>query len=274
MALFVRQDGVRRRRDGRRQGRRRNATHARPPKFLHRRRGRKLPHRAKPVSRICSKTPRITPRSRKSKTPSASKPSPRNSSSNTRRLFLTSRTHSTSSRRTTEPSAAEFTAKNVSTVDFAKKLMGQIVFLYFLQRKGWLGVPKGRNWGDGPHDFLRRLVRRRVTAATRTSSTTSSNRSFTTRSPPIAATRRGARASSAASRSSTAVCLSRSVITTGARPTSSSRTDCFTNTRAHRRRRHRHGHPRRVRPLQLHGQRSRAAGKGSGHRPRNARQGV
>lgn len=28
-----------------------------------------------------------------------------------------------------------------STEQFAKKLMGQIVFLYFLQKKGWLGVP-------------------------------------------------------------------------------------------------------------------------------------
>jgi type I restriction-modification system DNA methylase subunit len=53
----------------------------------------------------------------------------------------------------------EFNKKNVSTVDFAKKLMGQIVFLYFLQKKGWLGVAKGQDWGTGPHDFLRRLVR-------------------------------------------------------------------------------------------------------------------
>ena len=52
---------------------------------------------------------------------------------------------------------AEFAAKKVSTTDFAKKLMGQVVFLYFLQKKGWLGVPKGRDWGDGPHNFLRQL---------------------------------------------------------------------------------------------------------------------
>lgn len=51
----------------------------------------------------------------------------------------------------------EFTAKNVSAVEFAKKLMGQIVFLYFLQKKGWLGVAKGQDWGSGPHDFLRRM---------------------------------------------------------------------------------------------------------------------
>jgi len=52
----------------------------------------------------------------------------------------------------------EFKAKNVNTVDFAKKLMGQIVFLYFLQKKGWLGVSKGQDWGSGPRDFLRRLA--------------------------------------------------------------------------------------------------------------------
>jgi len=52
---------------------------------------------------------------------------------------------------------AEFASKQVNTTDFAKKLMGQIVFLYFLQKKGWLGVPKGKDWGDGPHNFLRQL---------------------------------------------------------------------------------------------------------------------
>jgi hypothetical protein len=55
--------------------------------------------------------------------------------------------------------AKEFEKKNVRTADFAKKLMGQIVFLYFIQKKGWLGVEKGKDWGTGPHDFLRRLTR-------------------------------------------------------------------------------------------------------------------
>jgi hypothetical protein len=52
----------------------------------------------------------------------------------------------------------EFNAKGVNTVDFAKKLMGQIVFLYFLQKKGWLGVEKGKSWGTGPRNFLRKLA--------------------------------------------------------------------------------------------------------------------
>lgn len=38
---------------------------------------------------------------------------------------------------------------------FAKKLLGQIVFLYFLQKKGWLGVAKDKHWGDGERDFMR-----------------------------------------------------------------------------------------------------------------------
>jgi len=58
---------------------------------------------------------------------------------------------------------AEFEEKEISTVDFSKKLLGQIVFLYFLQKKGWLGVRQdpatGRfqEWGTGPKDFMRRL---------------------------------------------------------------------------------------------------------------------
>lgn len=52
----------------------------------------------------------------------------------------------------------EFIARKIDTVDFAKKLMGQVVFLYFLQKKGWLGVAKGNAWGTGPHDFIRRLA--------------------------------------------------------------------------------------------------------------------
>lgn len=52
---------------------------------------------------------------------------------------------------------ADFEAKGVNTVDFAKKLLGQIVFLYFLQKKGWFGVARDADWGTGPKDFLRQL---------------------------------------------------------------------------------------------------------------------
>ncbi len=53
----------------------------------------------------------------------------------------------------------EFQEKNINAVDFSKKLMGQVVFLYFLQKKGWLGVENGHAWGTGPRDFLRRLAK-------------------------------------------------------------------------------------------------------------------
>ncbi|MGE0792981.1 MAG: TaqI-like C-terminal specificity domain-containing protein [Candidatus Woesearchaeota archaeon] len=50
-------------------------------------------------------------------------------------------------------------------VEFSKKLLGQIVFLYFLQKKGWLGVRKDdsgrfKDWGTGPKDFMKRLFNR------------------------------------------------------------------------------------------------------------------
>lgn len=52
---------------------------------------------------------------------------------------------------------ADFKKKNVDTVDFAKKLLGQIVFLYFLQKKGWFGAERGKEWGSGSKNFLREL---------------------------------------------------------------------------------------------------------------------
>ena len=38
--------------------------------------------------------------------------------------------------------------------DFNKKLLGRIVFIYFIQKKGWLGVPKNETWGKGDFNFL------------------------------------------------------------------------------------------------------------------------
>ena len=51
----------------------------------------------------------------------------------------------------------EFTRCEIDTVNYAKKLLGQIVFLYFLQKKGWLGVPKDQAWGTGDKKFLSTL---------------------------------------------------------------------------------------------------------------------
>jgi len=55
----------------------------------------------------------------------------------------------------------DFEEKEISTVDFAKKTLGQIVFLYFLQKKGWFGVAPDEQWGEGPKKFLRELFERR-----------------------------------------------------------------------------------------------------------------
>jgi len=52
---------------------------------------------------------------------------------------------------------SDFEAKNINTVDFSKKLIGQIVFLYFLQKKGWFGAARDADWGTGPKNFLREL---------------------------------------------------------------------------------------------------------------------
>ncbi len=55
----------------------------------------------------------------------------------------------------------EFKSKQVSVIDFAKKLLGQIVFLYFLQKKGWFGVQRGSLWGSGSKHFLRELFEKK-----------------------------------------------------------------------------------------------------------------
>jgi len=57
---------------------------------------------------------------------------------------------------------ADFAAKDVDTVNFAKKLLGQIVFLYFLQKKGWFGVERDKEWGTGSKRFLRDLFDKEI----------------------------------------------------------------------------------------------------------------
>lgn len=41
--------------------------------------------------------------------------------------------------------------------DYIKKMMGRLVFLEFLQKKGWLGVEKNGKWGSGDKSFLQNL---------------------------------------------------------------------------------------------------------------------
>lgn len=51
----------------------------------------------------------------------------------------------------------DFESKGIDTVNLAKKLLGQIIFLYYLQKKGWFGVPRDGAWGEGSKNFLRGL---------------------------------------------------------------------------------------------------------------------
>ena len=61
----------------------------------------------------------------------------------------------------------EFENKKINPSDFSKKLLGQIIFLYFLQKKGWFGVKKMKNgggeekWGTGSKKFLRELFEKK-----------------------------------------------------------------------------------------------------------------
>jgi adenine-specific DNA-methyltransferase len=44
--------------------------------------------------------------------------------------------------------------------DFVKRMMGRIVFLYFIQKKGWLSVKQGKKWGEGNPDYLYDLFKK------------------------------------------------------------------------------------------------------------------
>ena len=52
---------------------------------------------------------------------------------------------------------SEFEDPEKAVRDYVKKLMGRLVFLQFLQKKGWLGVPSNKNWGEGDGEFIQHL---------------------------------------------------------------------------------------------------------------------
>ena len=58
---------------------------------------------------------------------------------------------------TDETVKEEFETKEIKSVDFAKKILGQIIFVYFIQKKGWLGVKEGQKWGEGSKNFIKEL---------------------------------------------------------------------------------------------------------------------
>ena len=52
---------------------------------------------------------------------------------------------------------AHFPNPEKAVRDYVKKLMGRLVFLQFLQKKGWLGVPAGAEWRTGDAEFIQTL---------------------------------------------------------------------------------------------------------------------
>ena len=53
---------------------------------------------------------------------------------------------------------AQFANPEKSVRDYIKKLMGRLVFLQFIQKKGWLGVPMNdETWTDGDKEFIKHL---------------------------------------------------------------------------------------------------------------------
>lgn len=53
--------------------------------------------------------------------------------------------------------ANAFNGDDKAVRDFVKKMLGRLVFLQFLQKKGWLGVPKNAKWGTGDKNFIYNL---------------------------------------------------------------------------------------------------------------------
>lgn len=79
-----------------------------------------------------------------------------------KQLFLDLNDHIEKEIKKSKQLREELESKHIDSAAFTKKLLGQIVFLYFLQKKGWLGVPKNENWGKGDKRFLRSLLDKAV----------------------------------------------------------------------------------------------------------------
>lgn len=52
---------------------------------------------------------------------------------------------------------AKFEDAEKAVRDYVKKLMGRLVFIQFLQKKGWMGCSAGEAWNDGDREFVQNL---------------------------------------------------------------------------------------------------------------------
>ena len=78
-----------------------------------------------------------------------------------RRLFIETKEALDKAVKANPATRSDFERKGIDTVNLAKKLLGQIIFLYYLQKKGWFGVPKDGKWGEGSKNFLRELFEKK-----------------------------------------------------------------------------------------------------------------
>ncbi len=74
-------------------------------------------------------------------------------------LYLTLKNEIDNLRKTDKKIGKDFDKNQIKSENFAKKTLGQIVFLFFLQKKGWLGVGRNENnnfkkWGSGSKNFI------------------------------------------------------------------------------------------------------------------------
>lgn len=51
----------------------------------------------------------------------------------------------------------DFERNDKAVRDYIKRTLGRIVFLHFLQKKGWMGVEPNKKWGDGDLQFMQKL---------------------------------------------------------------------------------------------------------------------
>lgn len=52
---------------------------------------------------------------------------------------------------------SQFSDSEKAVRDYVKKLMGRLVFIQFLQKKGWMGCSVGESWNDGDKEFVQNL---------------------------------------------------------------------------------------------------------------------
>lgn len=50
-----------------------------------------------------------------------------------------------------------FAGNDKAVRDYVKKMLGRLVFLQFLQKKGWMGVPVDKSWGEGDSNYMQKL---------------------------------------------------------------------------------------------------------------------